>query len=131
MRVPTGPRGARTLARNLDLAYRSAAAAAVHQAGLRFVSACWCQSLSPNKERWKRNYKEVPRSRVNRAADLLSLNSLYQDPANSKIKMLRPFPCSKLARQRITAVSASQYREGTNALLSYLTLYIAVMPAFT
>ena len=86
MRVPSGPRGGRTLARNLHLADRSAAPAAVHQAGLRFVSACRCQSSSPNKERWKRNYKEVPRSRVNRAVDLFSLNSLYQDPVNSKSK---------------------------------------------
>ena len=54
---------------------------------------------------------------------------------NSKIKMLHPFLCSKLARQSDTAVTAYQCREGTNAwtdaLLSYLTLYIAVMPAFT
>ena len=48
----------------------SAAPAAVLQAELLVGSACWCQSLSPNMERWKRSYKAI-QIEVNPAADVL------------------------------------------------------------
>src|SRR5207249_8596837 len=46
-------------------------AAPVLEAGLFVESACWCPSLSPNRDCWPRNYKAV-RIGVNRAADVLS-----------------------------------------------------------